>query len=398
MKILIADKLSDQTVGQLESLGMEVEVRPELTADSLPESIGSANVLVVRSTRVTAATLEAGEKLALVIRAGAGVNTIDLATASRRGVYVANCPGKNTAAVAELAIGLLIAADRQIVEATAALRGGAWQKKRFGNARGLKNRTLGIVGFGSIGKAVASRAAGLEMNVVAWSRSLTPEIAQQHDVGYCDTLESLAAECDAVSLHAAVTAETKHLIGKAFFDAMPNGAILINTSRGELVDTAALSAAIQEKGLRVGVDVFENEPSGGEAEFADTELASRLTCTPHIGASTDEAAEAIAAAVVNIIEVFSKTGRPPGAVNLCARSSATHHLVVRHYNRVGVLAGVMDALRTEGVNVEEMENIIFDGAEAACCTLLLDQRPSDAVVDQLAGNSDILDIQLEATA
>lgn len=394
MNVLILDKLSANAVRGLEELGLNVEVRTDLDAASLPGAIGLADILIVRSTKVTTATIQAATRLSLIIRAGAGVDTIDMTTASERGIYVANCPGKNTAAVAELAIGLLVAADRRIVDATVALRNGAWRKKEFGKARGLAGRTLGILGFGAIGKAVAERAAGLGMKVVVWSRSLTPEAAEAQGVGYASSPKELAAVCDAVSIHLALTPETKHIVGPKFLDALRPGAILINTSRGPLVDTSALRAAIAAKGLRVGLDVFENEPVGAEADWTDKELASLVTCTPHIGASTDQATEAVADEVVRIVELFVRTGRPAGTVNLCDRSPAKFRLMVRHLNRVGVLAYVLHSLREEGINVEEMENTIFAGAKAACCSTLLDQRPSDTLVDGLRNNDNILQVTL----
>ena len=323
MKVLIVDKLSSSTVTELEKLNLQVEVRSDLSADTLPGAVADADILVVRSTKVSAATIQAAPRLALIIRAGAGVDTIDLAAASARGIYVANCPGKNTLAVAELAIGLLIAADRRIVDATVALRGGSWRKKEFGKARGLAGRTFGILGFGAIGRAVFERVRALGMSVVTWSPlDLTAQQADELGVGYMNTPEEVAAVADAVTIHLALTPETKHLVGKKFFDAMKPGAILINTSRGPLVDTAALRAAIAEKKLRVAMDVFEGEPAGGEAPFADKELAAMVTCTPHIGASTDQAADAIAAETVRIVKTFIETGRPCGTVNAAAHKSA----------------------------------------------------------------------------
>jgi len=168
MKVLIVDKLSSDTVKMLEKLGMKVEVRGDLSADTLPGALADVNILVVRSTKVTAAAIAAAPQLKLVIRAGAGVDTIDLAAASAREIYVANCPGKNTAAVAELAVGLLVAVDRRIADATASMRAGTWKKKEFGKARGLAGRTLGILGYGAIGRAVAQRATAFEMKVVFW--------------------------------------------------------------------------------------------------------------------------------------------------------------------------------------------------------------------------------------
>ncbi len=395
MKVLIADKLSDKTVSALKALGTEVAVNTDLTADNLPEAIDDTDVLVVRSTKVTEKTISGAKNLSLIIRAGAGVNTIDLAAANTRGIYVSNCPGKNTEAVAELAVGLLIAADRQIVNATSDLRGGAWKKKEYGKARGLKGRTLGIAGFGAIGKAVTKRAQSLGMKVVVWSRSLTQEAADEHGIGYASDLPSLARECDAMSVHLAYKPETHHIINKSILENMKDGAILINTSRGEVVDTTALKDAVKSKKLRVGLDVFENEPSGSEAEFTDKELAGMVTGTPHIGASTDQASEAIADEVVKIVKAFQETGVPLNAVNIRARSSATQSLVVRHFNRVGVLAGILGKLRSSGINVEEMTNIIFDASKAACCTLLLDNAPSSEVLSEMEKDENIIEVALK---
>ncbi len=394
MKVLIVDKLSPETVGALQRLGLEVSAPAGLKPEGLPAVAADADILVVRSTKVTAAIIEAAPRLSLIVRAGAGVDTIDLAAASNRGIYVANCPGKNTEAVAELAIGLLIAADRRIADATAAMRAGRWQKKEFGRSRGLAGRTLGLLGFGAIGRAVAARAAALEMKVIAHSRSLTPEAAEAEGIGYANSPVELAVASDAVSIHLAFAPETKHIVGAEFLNALRPGAILINTSRGAIVDTGALRDAIGAKGLRVGLDVFENEPAGGEAEWTDRELAALVTCTPHVGASTDQAAEAVAAEVVRIIERFIATGHPPGTVNLCARSPAKFRLSVRHINRVGVLAFVLDGLRAESINVEEVENTIFAGAAAACASMLLDSSPSVELVDSIRQHADVLHVTL----
>ena len=204
---------------------------------------------------------------------------------------------------------------------------------------------------------------------------------------------------DAVTVHLAYAPETKRLVGKKFLDAMKPGAILINTSRGLIVDTAALWEAIVEKGLRVGLDVFENEPADGdgEADFADRELAALVTCTPHVGAATDQVAEAVAAEAARIVEGYLRTGHPAGTVNLCARSPGqVSPGVSGHLNRVGMLALVLDGLREEGVNVEEMENTIFAGAKAGCCSMLLDQSPSAELLASLGRNENILHMMLNS--
>lgn len=409
VRVLIADKLSETAVLALRKLGAAIEVRPDISADELPAAIGDSEILIVRSTKVSGKTIESGANLSLIIRAGAGVNTIDLSAATRRGIHVANCPGKNSDAVAELAIGLLLAADRRIVDATVQMREGKWRKKEFGKAAGLKGRTLGIIGLGSIGQAVAQRAQGLGMKVVAWSRSLTPERAADMGIGYCADLLALAAEADAASVHLAAVAETDHIIGKPFFDALKEGAIFVNTSRGEIVDTEALQNAIQSRRLRAACDVYETEPAGGDAQFANRDLAAILSgATPHIGASTEQASEAIAGEVVRIVRVYLETGKPPHSVNVREKSAARTSLVVGHLNRVGVLASVLYELKAAGINIEEMENTIFGGiAEsesgdasksdgvAASCTLRLDERPDPETVDRIRALNNIIRVSLK---
>lgn len=395
MRTLIADKVSVKMVADLKSLGCDVTLSPDLSAEALPDAIAGVEILIVRSKQVTAATIEAGTSLALIIRAGAGVNTIDIKKASEKGVYVANCPGKNTDAVAELVIGLLIAADRRIPDALIDLRAGQWRKKEYGKARGLKGRTLGIVGLGNIGTAVARRAQGLEMNVIGWSRSLSPEKSKALGIGFCTSLNELAEQADAVSVHLALSKETRGLINGDFFGAMKKGALFVNTARSEVVDVAALKAVLRSGKIRAALDVFENEPAGGEADFADKELAVLLSAaTPHIGASTDQAEEAIAEETVCIAQTFMQTGKPVNAVNPRKLHTGVP-LVIRHYNRVGVLAGVLGELRNEGINIEEMENTIFEGELAACCSLVLDKTPSPALMARISAGDNIIQALLK---
>ena len=395
MKIMIADKLSPKAVSELEKMGAEVTFKPDLTATDLPADIKDSEILIVRSTKVTAETISAAPQLSLIIRAGAGVNTIDLAAAGEHAIHVANCPGKNTAAVAELAIGMMIAADRRIVNASCDLRDGKWRKKEYGKAGGLKGRTLGIIGLGAIGQAVAARAQGLEMNVMAWSRSLTDQKAEALGICRADSPLNIARHADAICVHLAATPETKHMINAEFLSEMKDDAVLVNVARGEVADTDAVIEAIRNKGLRYAADVFENEPSGGEAEFQDTDFASMITATPHIGASTDQAAEAIAEEVVRIVDSYRQSGKPLNAVNVCAKSKAVKSLVIRHYNRVGVLAGVLDKLKNAGINVEEMENTIFEGDQAASCALQLDTEPNEKLVAKIAKAENIIQVMMK---
>jgi len=397
MHVLIADKFEQSGRDGLQAIGCEVSFQPDLKDESLVEEIGTRkpDVLVVRGTKVTEQMLAAGP-LKLIVRAGAGYNTIDVAAASRRGIYVSNCPGKNSIAVAELAFALILALDRRIADNVIALRAGEWNKKEFSKARGLFGRVLGLVGLGSIAQEMIPRARAFGMPVIAWSRSLTEEKAAEWGVVRMDSPLAVAREADIVSVHVALKPDTRMLVGPDFFKGMKKGAYFINTSRGEVVDQGALVEAIHTKGIRAGLDVFGIEPTSAVAKFADP-IAKEASVygTHHIGASTDQAQEAIAAETVRIIQSFKETGQVPNVVNLAQRTPATHRLVVRHRDRPGVLAQVLDAIKAEHINVQEMENIVFEGAEAAVARINLDKAPSSATLDRLrAGNADIIELNL----
>lgn len=395
MHVLIADKFEESGRDGLEAMGCEITFEPDLKDDALVAAIQkhSPDVLVVRGTKVNEKMLAAGS-IKLVVRAGAGYNTIDVAAASRRGIYVSNCPGKNSIAVAELAFALILALDRRVADNVIALRRGEWNKKEFSKARGLFGRTLGLIGVGKIGQEMIPRAQAFGMPVIAWSRSLTPERAAELGVEFKATPIDVAREADVISAHLALNSETKGLLDADFFAAMRTRAYFINTARGEVVDHAALVDAMRSRGIRAGLDVYAGEPTSGTGEFTDAIAQEpNLYGTHHIGASTDQAQEAIAAETVRIVREFRKTGRVPNVVNLARQTPATHRLVVRHLDRPGVLAVVLDAIKGEHINVQEMENIVFDGAEAAVARINLDNAPSREVLDKLQKeNADIIEL------
>jgi D-3-phosphoglycerate dehydrogenase / 2-oxoglutarate reductase len=397
MRILVADKFEKSGLAGLAELGCDVVYQPDLKEETLTEAIRTtgAEVLVVRSTRVTRPMLEAG-RLSLVVRAGAGYNTIDVEAASERGIYVANCPGKNSVAVAELAFALMLALDRRMVDNAADLKRGVWNKKEYGKARGIFGSTLGLIGVGGIGKEMIPRGRAFGMPIVAWSRSLTPEKAQALGIERKATPADVAAAADVVSVHLALKPETKGLIGADFFAAMKPGSFFINTSRAEVVDQAALTRAVEEKKVRAGLDVFAEEPAGGSGDVkAPIFDLPGVIGSHHIGASTDQAQEAIAAETVRIVRDYQETGRAPNVVNLARKSPACCLLVVRHYDRVGVLASVFDQLKEAGINVQETENIVFDGAKAAVARIHLEQRPTEKTLGSIRqGSADIIEVSL----
>lgn len=322
MKILVADKFEQAGLDALARLNCDVNYDPAAGAERFADAVASVDpdVLIVRSSKATAGVIEKGKSLKLIIRAGAGVDNIDVGAASARGIRVCNTPGMNAIAVAELTIGLLLCCDRRLPDQTVQARAGTWNKKEFAKGRGLKGLTLGVVGVGAIGQEVIRRATPFGMRVIVWSRSIT----QQHaaalncEWGGTDTpaLMDLARTCDAVSVHLPLADTTKKLLGKQFFDAMKPGAYFINTSRGGVVDEAALRDAVTTKGIRAGLDVFEDQPSATQAPWDNqTVKLPGVYATHHCGASTDQAQAAVADEAVRVVRVFMETGRAENCVN-----------------------------------------------------------------------------------
>src|SRR4051812_12662652 len=295
MKVLVADKFEQSGIDGLQAAGCEVLYQPDLKDEALAQALRdtAADVLVVRSTAVTAPMLEAGS-LSLVVRAGAGYNTIDVATASKRGIYVSNCPGKNAIAVAELAFALLLALDRRVPDNVADLRAGKWNKKEYSKARGLYGRTLGLLGYGNIGQEMARRAHAFGMPIVVWSRRFA---TRKDDVAnapipltLANSPEEVAEKSDVLSVHLALTSDTRGLVNAAVFAKLKPGSYFVNTARAEVVDQAALEQSVRERNVRVGLDVFANEPKDATGTFADAIASlSNVYGTHHIGASTDQA-------------------------------------------------------------------------------------------------------------
>jgi D-3-phosphoglycerate dehydrogenase len=317
MKILVADKFEQSGLDGLKALGADVKFQPDLKDDALVAAAHEteAEILVVRGTKVPAEVME-GSSIKLVIRAGAGYNTIDVATATKLGIQVANCPGKNSQAVAELAFGLMLALDRHIVEAANDLRAGKWNKKEYSKAKGLFGRTLGLVGMGMIGKEVASRAKAFGMRLLVHSSWMSEDDARAFGVERA-TLDQIAADSDIVSVHVSLRPETKGMLTADFFSKMKEGACFINTSRAEVVDQAALESELSKRHIRAGLDVFEGEPATGEGEYSGSlRTLPNVICTHHIGASTDQAQEAVAEETVRIAAEFANSGRAPNVVNM----------------------------------------------------------------------------------
>jgi len=319
MKILIADKFEQVGLDALKALGCAIEFQPDLTTDDLPgvaEKHGP-DILVVRSTKVPEPVFEASDSLKLVIRAGAGYDTIDTDAAGARGVAVANCPGMNSTAVAELAIGFMLALDRRIPQQTADLRAGVWAKKSWAKlGRGLKGRTLGLIGVGQIGRLVARRALALEMKILYQDIVPCEELDNHPDAKRVER-EELLKNSDIISLHVPAMEETKNLINATTLALMQPHAYLINTTRGSVVDQKALLKALKDGTIGgAALDVYADEPKA-EDKTISMEILSlpNFIGTHHVGASTEQAQIAVAEEVVRIVKEFAETGEVLHCVN-----------------------------------------------------------------------------------
>jgi D-3-phosphoglycerate dehydrogenase len=399
MRLLIADKLHPRAIEELRTLPLEVVYEPELTKESLEKRLQGVGILVVRSTEVTAAAIENSRQLNLIVRAGASYNTIDVRAASKRGIYVANCPGKNASAVAELVIGLIVSLDRRIPDAVASLRAGKWERQEYGKAEGLFGKTLGIAGLGAIGREVAGRARCLGLNVVAWSRSLTASRAAELGVGYAASIDDLAAKSHILSLHLALAERTRRVVNRRVLGCLPERAMLVNTARADLVDHEAMMEAVEKRGLRVAVDVFAEEPRGsrtfeGAGMMRAFASGGLVYGTPHIAAATDQAQLAIATETVRVIRAFLLEAKVPNVVNVSSSAAARFQLVIRMMDKVGTFANVLAVLKRHGINVEEVSNTVFEGGVAACANLRLLSRPTEACLAEIKAFDEVLHVDL----
>ncbi len=398
MKILIADKFQPAYLDKLKSSGHEVTIEPSMQTEDVIGQIAGYEVLIVRSTKVTAEVIDASDELCLIIRAGAGVNTIDIKAAAEKGIFVCNTPGKNAIAVAELAFGMVMSLDRRIPDNVIELRNGQWNKKKYSQADGLFGKTAGIIGVGEIGMAFAERAAGFGLKVQVVRKERKPVIQQRlKNIGaiYCATQQELLANSDIVSLHVPSNDKTKGMVNREFLSHLKDGAMLINTSRGNIIDDDALLEAIEQKNLRVGLDVYNNEPAKATAEFSNALTQHpNVYGTHHIGASTNQAQNAIAAEVVEILDNYVR-GTILHAVNMETKPPTTCTMVVRHYDRVGVLASVLTILKKDNINIEHMENTVFAGAQAACATIHASKEPTRETLQEIHNLDDVIQVSIK---
>jgi D-3-phosphoglycerate dehydrogenase len=276
------------------------------------------------------------------------------------------------------------------------LRAGKWEKHEFARAVGLNGRKIGILGPGHVGRAVIKLAHAYGMLPFAWGRSLSASRAAELGITRVASPEELARSVDIFSVHLELGERTRGIVDRKVLSALSDRAIFVNTARAELVDYDALLELIPKKELRVGLDVLPNEPDSREGVYMHPILKSGLVyATPHIGASTDEAQIAIADETVRILRSFLTSGEVPNVVNINGTSWARYQLVVRHVDKVGALANVLAVLKRHGINVQELDNTVFDGGRAACAKIRLSSRPSDASLQEImAFDGEVLHVDL----
>ncbi len=389
MKVLIADKFPEFYINKLKENDIEVIYEPKLGENDIPKYSNQVDTIVVRSTKVNADAIMNSNTLNLVVRAGAGFNNIDVKAANKKGVYVANCPGKNSIAVAELAMGLIIALDRKIPDNVIDFNNGVWNKDKYSKAEGLAGKTLAIIGYGNIGKELAKRA--LSFGIKVYAKDVIP--ITDENVTPFDNLEEVLPKADIISLHLPANASTKGMFNKNLLGLLKPGAILINTSRAEVIDEDALIEAIKEKNLKVGLDVFNGEPEG-KAGAVSSKLQGlpNVYVTHHIGASTEQAQNAVAEETVKILLTYKNTGTVLHWVNAAKPAENPYQLTVKHYDKPGVLASVLDVLKQGDINIEEMQNIIFDDRLVACCSLVLKTPATEEMLKVIEHNPNVLSV------
>lgn len=396
MKILVACELPAAALEQVRSLARDVAYQPHMTPQELRDSLVDVGVLVIGHLPVSSETLARATALQMIVRAGCGRGNVAVEEASAAGVFVTHCPDKHAEAVAELTFGLMLALDRRIVDNVLSLREGRWARNELADARGLAGRTLGILGYGPVGRLVARRARAFDMRVLAWAARLTAECPPEPEVEFCNWPRELARQSDIVTVQA-IEDEGELLVDAAFLQNMADGAYVVHVGHPGAIDEAALAKAVQERHLRLALDVFSSEPAADTGRFRCglCDLPGVIG-TPHIGALTEQARQATADEAVRVVRLFMVSGEVVNCLNLCDHSPATWQLVLRVRDQVGVMAAVLDAIRADGINAQEIVSRVFTGAKAAWCAIALDERPSTEALDSIRALPDVLHLDLRA--
>lgn len=373
MKIVVADLFSPDGIKEMKGMGHEVIYEPKVVNEAFVKLMAETKpvVLVVRSKKVTKEVIDADPKLEMVIRAGAGYDTIDVDYCSKKGIYVSNCPGKNNVAVAELAMGLIIAVDRRIAENDKYLKEGKWEKGLYAECNGLKGRTLGLLGVGFVGKEVCKRALAFDMKVIAVDPFVSAADMAAYGATKVADAKELAKHADIISIHVPAIKDTIGMINKDFLALVKPECVIVNTSRGTIVVEEDLIEKLEkEKGFWYAADVFNKEPAEKKAAF-DNKLAKhpKVVGTHHIGASTKEAETAIGIEAVRMVKEYGSVKKVLNCVNLAADIKTTHSISVKYANKVGTFAAVLALFTAHSLKLEEVKNEVFKDRHACAAEI-----------------------------
>jgi D-3-phosphoglycerate dehydrogenase / 2-oxoglutarate reductase len=369
-RVLVSDSMAAEVLEILNNApGIKAEAITNLKPEELKAIIKNYDALIVRSsTKATAEIIEAATKLAAIGRAGAGVDNIDIPAASKRGIVVMNTPGGNTVTTAEHAIAMMLSLARRIPQATASMKAGRWEKSKFmGNE--FCNKTLGIIGLGRVGAIVADRAQGLKMSVIAHDPFISPDVAEQLGITLV-SLDEIYKKSDFITVHSPLSKETKNLLDPPAFAKMKKGVFLIHCARGGIVNEKALyDALVSGRVAGAAIDVFEEEPTKNMELIA----LDNVICTPHLGASTDEAQTNVAIAIAQQIAAYFATGEIKGAVNFPS-VSAELMAVIRPYldlaEKLGTFHSQLITGALQKVNIEYSGEILNHNVAPITISLL----------------------------
>ena len=394
---MVADLFSPEGIEEMKKMGHEVIYEPKVVGPAFVKLMEETKpiLLVVRSKKVTKEVIDADPKLEMVIRAGAGVDTIDVDYCSKKGIYVANCPGKNSVAVAELTMGLMVAIDRRLAENDKLLKEGKWEKGMFAECCGLKGRTVGLLGIGFIGKEVCKRCLAFDMKVIAWDIFISKEDMAAMGATKVDTPQDIAKNADIISIHLPAVKDTIKMVNKEFLKLFKPETVLLNAARANLVvDEDILERLDTVKGFWYGADVFPNEPAEKKAAY-DNKLAKhpKVVGTHHIGASTKEAETAIGIEAVRMVREYGSMKKVNNCVNLATDIKTTHQISVKYGNHVGALPEILALFTKYQLKVEELKNEVFKDRQACVAAIHFtgDIAKKDELVAEIAKCAGVMD-------
>lgn len=390
MKILVAWEMPDAALDDLRTLGCDVVSIPDAAGAAFLHELREATALVIGRTPLPADAIAAAKSLQIIVRCGSEASNIAIDEASTQGVFVCTTPHRTALAVAEMMLGMMLTLDRQLV----------WKKGESGPAtlpHGLAGRTLGLLGYSHAGRALARRAAALEMNVLAWSPTETPESLRGEPVSLCTWSRDVARQSDVIAVHADPADGEDMLLDAEFIESIREGADVVFVGHPGGLDESALESAIKSRRLRVAIDWIGAERAR-ETARSRSRLADLPTVLMTVGLAerTMQARVAVAAEAVRVLRQFFVAGAVENCINLLSRSPATWQLVLRLRDAVGVMAGIMDAIRSDGINAEEIGTRVFVGARAAWCTIAVDERPSTEALAAIRALPGVLHLELRA--